>query len=266
MDTITRTDPAIDDGPVSLWAMGRQRVGKTTFLNGLIEVVRSLGGTPEIWNADLQNKTGSLSVFHRDAMQPPASLLGEQKLWIEERIGEQMETRRDAVLDIGGGWTALHQLVDEGPISRVMQQEGVRLTLVYVLGPDRADVDYLEDMQARGFSLPERTVIVLNQGLVPWSYDPARAFEPVTSHPVVRAAVEGGAKFAFMPPLSCLDEVGRQGLSLSEFLDPRAKAKYPPITPLKRMSVRRWLETDFPAFLRQIPADWLPRLAPGETY
>ena len=43
--------------PVLIIAVGRQRVGKTTLLNVLIEMYRGLGAEIEVWNADLHNRT-----------------------------------------------------------------------------------------------------------------------------------------------------------------------------------------------------------------
>ena len=49
-----------------LWvASGRQRVGKTTLLNAAVQYFRALGSHIEVWNADQQNRTHSLSTVFR---------------------------------------------------------------------------------------------------------------------------------------------------------------------------------------------------------
>ena len=63
-----------------------------------------------------------------------------------------------------------------------------------------------------------------------------------------------------------MDEVVRQELCFTRYLDPASVGKHPPITPWNRMKVRKWIEQDFPASLRSIPAGWLPRLGAGEAY
>jgi hypothetical protein len=100
--------------PVLIIAVGRQRVGKTTMLNVMIEMLRSHGADIEIWNADLHNRTHTLSLFHKDALQPPdETSIEDQKRWIEDRVHEMVVHRRDTVLDVGGGLTALNTLIEE---------------------------------------------------------------------------------------------------------------------------------------------------------
>ncbi len=57
--------------PVLIIAVGRQRVGKTTLLNVMIETYLAHGADIGIWNADLHNRTHTLSLFHSGALEPP---------------------------------------------------------------------------------------------------------------------------------------------------------------------------------------------------
>jgi len=94
-----------------LWiALGRQRVGKTALLNAAVQYFRALGCHIEIWNADQQNRTHSLSTFFADAAVPPAGGLVDGKLWIEGQLVDQVNRRYHAVLDAGGGWTGFSSL------------------------------------------------------------------------------------------------------------------------------------------------------------
>ena len=136
--------------PVLIVAVGRQRVGKTTLLNVLIETYRSLGAQIEVWNGDLHNRTHTLSLFHKDALQPPTGTsIEEQKGWIEERVREQVTHRRDAVLDVGGGLTALNTLIEEIRLVEMLEQRGVRVEglPVVALLPER-------DSPRRTFDIP----------------------------------------------------------------------------------------------------------------
>ena len=62
-----------DRRPVLLTTVGRQRVGKTTFLNILIQSLRPKGADLVVWNADQLNTTHNLAVFHDDVVQPRSS-------------------------------------------------------------------------------------------------------------------------------------------------------------------------------------------------
>ncbi len=110
------TAPVGDCRPVLFITVGRQRVGKTTFMSILIQALRRQGAEIAIWNADQLNTTHNLAVFHPDALQPKSSDFEDSKAWLEERIQDQMEQQYDAMLDVGGGETLLSKLVREVPI------------------------------------------------------------------------------------------------------------------------------------------------------
>ena len=58
-----------DRKPVLMIVVGRQRVGKTTFLNALAQYLRGQGASFEIWDADKMNATNNMSLFHQEALQ-----------------------------------------------------------------------------------------------------------------------------------------------------------------------------------------------------
>ena len=150
-----------------LWvAVGRQRVGKTALLNTAVQYFRALGSHIEVWNADQQNRTHSLSTFFGDAATPPPGGLADAKLWIEQRLIDQGRHRYHAVLDAGGGWTGFSSLVEEVPVLAALGERGIDVIGLFCVGPEQADLDYLEHFADSEVFLPEATVIVLNAGLV----------------------------------------------------------------------------------------------------
>jgi hypothetical protein len=56
-----------------------------------------------VWNADRQNETHSLSVFHPDAIRPPSDDPDDKGVWLEESFDRQVRERFDSVLDLAGG-------------------------------------------------------------------------------------------------------------------------------------------------------------------
>ena len=133
-----------DRKPVLMIVVGRQRVGKTTFLNALAQYLRGHGASFEIWDADKMNATNNMSLFHREALQPTSVDPEDVKAWLEQRFTDLVERRFDAMLDVGGGDTPLARLVAEVPIVPTLEDEGVRVVVVHVVGPDLADLDYLD--------------------------------------------------------------------------------------------------------------------------
>lgn len=72
--------------PVLFVAAGRQRVGKTTFLNALVQYVRERGSVAALWNADQQNTTNNLAVYHPDVQVPPSQDPLDVQAWLEGHI------------------------------------------------------------------------------------------------------------------------------------------------------------------------------------
>ncbi|GBR51543.1 hypothetical protein AA11825_2008 [Acetobacter pomorum DSM 11825] len=69
-----------------LTAVGRQRTGKTVFLNALTETVMCQGGDVEVWNTDHLNVSHSISHFHPNAKKPATGNLKEQKSWLRAEV------------------------------------------------------------------------------------------------------------------------------------------------------------------------------------
>jgi hypothetical protein len=242
-----------------LWiALGRQRVGKTTVLNAAVQYFRERGCAIEVWNADQQNRSHSLSTFFPDALSPPPGGLVDGKLWIEERLMDQVGRRCNAVLDAGGGWTGFSSLVEDVPLVGVLGDEGIQAVGVFCVGPERADLDYLEHFAASSRFLPEATMIVLNAGLVLSGRSAGGAFAAVRQHPAFRAAMEKGARVTMMPSLACMAEVTDRGLSFCEAADGKARPGQGGLSIFDRPRVHRWWRTEMPEFFQEFPEEWLP--------
>src|SRR5271165_6806247 len=113
------------DSPPILWvALGRQRVGKTALLNTAVQYFRGLGNPLQVWNADQQNRSHTLSLFFSDAEEVNSGGIEDGKVWIETHIMDLINKRYDAVLDVGGGATGFSKLVDEVPLLDAV--EGIR--------------------------------------------------------------------------------------------------------------------------------------------
>ncbi len=247
--------------PVLLIAVGRQRVGKTTLLNVLIETYRRLGAALDIWNADLHNRTHTLSLFHKDALQPDEDAsVEDQRSWIEDRLQEQVRRRRDAVLDVGGGITALNTLIEEVRLVDMLTRRGIGISLLYVLGNERADLDYLERFAADGLFVPTATLLVFNAGLLTGGRSAAAAFGAIASHPAVVKALNAGARMVQMPSLNCMAAVTDRGLSFADFAAGKQVEGHPETSFFDQERVWIWLNRDMPKFFLEAPAEWMPAI------
>jgi hypothetical protein len=247
-----------DGRPVLFVGVGRQRVGKTTLLNTIIQSLREQGTELVIWNADLLNVTYNLPLFHRDVLEPPSSEFEDVKSWLEERIQDQIDGQYNAFLDVGGGDTALSRLVQEIPIVQTLERQGIRVVLAHVIGPEQADVDYLRHFTAHQLFAPEATLIVLNAGLIMSGRSAAHAFGAIRRHPVVTAAIDQGAHLVMMPPLSCMSQVTDRGLTFSEAAEGVIKGDRPRLSFFDQERVAIWWQKAVPVFIASIPPLWLP--------
>lgn len=250
-----------DRRPVLMMAVGRQRVGKTVFLNTGIQFFRKHGAEIEIWNADTLNASHSLSLFYDDVRMPGSARPEDVKTWIEGRFTDMVEKRYDAILDAGGGETPLSRLVDELPIVSTLEDEGIRVVLVHVLGPEMADLDYLSSfLKGRRFA-PEATLLVLNEGLILSGRSPEAAFAEIKKHPVILSAMKNGAVTAGFPRLPCMADVTDRGLTFEDAMNGVAKNGQPPLSLFNKPRVRRWWTEEVVRFFKDdVPLLWLPEM------
>lgn len=251
--------------PVLLIAVGRQRVGKTTLLNALAQHFRTAGADLRIWNADLLNRTHSLSNFHPEALEAPIGSFDDTKAWIEARIGDQITHRYDAVLDVGGGETALNRLASEVSLVDALEAQGIRPVAIHLLGPELADLDYLNASAETGLFAPEATILVLNEGLVTSGRSASFAFARVQEHPVVKRAVMRGAQLAMMPALGCMAQVTDRGLGFAEMSNGAQAEGHERTSYFDQMRVARWWDKEMPEFFAHLRPEWMPRIPRREA-
>jgi hypothetical protein len=240
---------------------GRQRVGKTTVANALVQYLGGLGCRFEVWNADQQNRSHSLSSFFPDALTPPPGGLVDGRIWLEQRLREQVKRRSNAVLDPGGGWTSFASLVREIPLVTALDAEGIRVIALFCVGAERADLDYLEHYAEADLFMPASTMIVLNAGLVLSGQSAIGAFAPIREHPAFRSAVGRGAQMATLPALGCMAQVTDRAITFDQAADGFAKPGQEPLSFLDRHRVHRWWRIEMPEFFQKFPPDWLPAIA-----
>ena len=130
-----------DRTPIITIAFGRQRVGKTALLNAMAQFYRERGCPVQVWNADQQNRSHSLSMFFKDAKTVPPGGLDDGKAWIEARFEKLARSRCDAILDVGGGGTSFARLASEVPLLAATEDTGILVVGMFVTGPESADLD-----------------------------------------------------------------------------------------------------------------------------
>ena len=243
---------------------GRGRAGKTTVANVFVQFCRERGANLRVWNADRQNETHSLSVFHSDAIRPPSDDPDDKGAWLEESFDAQVQERFDSVLDLAGGDPLVRLLARETELVGTLERRGVRTVLWQVLGPDVADLDYLKLSMESGLFGPT-TLLVLNAGLMRSKRSVEAVFAEVTDHKVFIDAVARGAQVVWFPALACMNRVAERGLTFGEAKQGIVKPGQQRFALFDQTRVEIFWAKHIPAFFAQIPADWLPGMNDREA-
>jgi hypothetical protein len=241
-----------------LVALGRQRVGKTALLNTIVQYFRSFGSEIEVWNADQQNRTHSLSTFFLDARVPLETGVVDTRGWIEGQLKDQAKRGYHAVLDAGGGWTGFSSLVEDVPVIEALAAQGTDVIGLFCVGPEQADLDYLDAMSNNEIFAPKATMIVMNAGLVLSGRSANGAFSAITQNAAFKAAIARGAKVSMFPALTCMAEVTDRGLTFAEAAEGTLRPGQAPMSLFDPTRVREWWTKKVPNFFSQFPPGWLP--------
>lgn len=244
--------------PVIFTIFGRPRVGKTSLLNALAQVVQDQGGTPEVWSTEPPNYSLSLSKFHK-AHCPAEKEIGHQRQWLEAKIHSLEKSRNDVILDIGSDWTVLHDLIN----TMDLKQMGITLSVAFLVSQDRSDLDYFEDIQTHRDFFPQNSAIIINEGVLLPSVDVADVYESVSVHPGVTKALENGSEIFLAPFLEPMSEICDRGLSFAAYAQAEQADGFPTTSIFDRLAADRWYRCDFPEFLKELGAARLPHMPKG---
>jgi hypothetical protein len=155
-------------------------------------------------------------------------------------------------------------LVQEVPLLEVVDASLLKIVGIFCVGPERADLDYLEQFAQDEMFLPPATVIVFNTGLVLSGRSAKTAFAPIAESPALKQAISRGAQIAVMPALACMSQVTDRELTFVEALKGVSKGDAGPLSLFDCARVNKWWSRDVPDFFESIPAEWLP--LPRQTF
>jgi hypothetical protein len=193
--SVTRPDAIDLTGRRKVWFFcGRGKTGKTTLARWVAERMQDLGGSAIVAACDPVNR--SLRRFLEGVAEPPSSDSEEVKDWLWSLLHAAMESKSDALIDLGGGNSSLTALLAQLPdLANILSEGGVEPIAIYLSGSDPDDLTPLEIAEKQGFQ-PQATAIVLNE------VDGRRSrFDSILRDPTVCAAVERGAVQLWMPAL-----------------------------------------------------------------
>lgn len=241
--------------PSFIVPQGRGGRGKTWWIRWAVERAQSQGREVVVADADRTNAT--LSAYFDGVVTPPSADDRDVREWLAAFIEQQIESRFTAVMDFGGGDLILKRVAREIGLVEFLAQHGIRPVAVHLIGPDRDDLAYLQDVETDGVFAPDATILVLNEALVPPHKTAASAFaETVRSHPILEQTIARGARLVTMPRLEPASEIDLRRLTFAAAEASRVKEGQAPIGVWKRQQIALWRRAMEAAFAPV--ADWLP--------
>lgn len=240
--------------PRIILPVGRGTRGKTWVSEFLIATALSTGRPLLVGDGDRQNQ--SLAARFAGVRTPPSADESEMRTWIANFIESViLSGETDALLDLGAGDLSLRRTAKEQELLTWLDDMGVDLVVVHLLGPSAEDLAHLAAVEEAGLAAP-MTVLILNEGTVPPNRDPAAAFAAtIGAHPILAATIARGARLVRLPRLDCAPEMEERGLGLAHALAGRVPDGVAPLGPWAAQQLALWRRRTQAAFAPV--SDWL---------
>jgi hypothetical protein len=247
--------------PVMIIRLGRGRTGGTTILDVLIQWARAAGRVVVIADGDVRNST--LSGLYPPgtaggALKPKSDDLVDMKDLLTAAIAEALERQASLAVDFGGGDRVMLEYGRELSLIKMCEEIGMAPLAVYVTGPDGDDFEHILSLWHSGIFRPKRSVLILNEHLVPNGRSPVGAFREIIGRPEMAEMAAEGLKVVVMPRLPCMTHVREAALSFLDAMAGEPSRKGTPLDPVRRFMVKQWLRRLEAGFLEVDAQDWLP--------
>jgi hypothetical protein len=259
---------AEDRRPVLIMILGRGRIGKTVVSNTTAQFYRDRGAALQLWDmTGFETPSHSLAGFHSNAETPSCTRPYELQKWLEKRMESQIHSLQngcpfDALLDVGSANHFIRKLEQEVQLMRTLEREGIRPVVLYVIGPDEADVDYLTHMAE--FIMPAATLIVFNDGLITNRRSAKASFDFIIDNSTIKTAVSRGAKVLRFPMLLPMSQVVGSRLSFADAGAGKVPTTGKSLGLSNQRRVACWWDEAVPNFFQAIDPLWMPS-APHPT-
>ena len=239
------------DKPKLIFVIGRGKTGRTTFLRWVAE--HALDHDRPFLMADIDPTNASFSSYFPDVSRPSGHDPVEVRSWVQRFIGYAVENKTTALIDLGGGDTALRSLLSEMPsLLAEVEAAGLAVVAYYMCGPQPDDLAPLVTLASHGFA-PKTRALIFNEGVSDAGLPRAQAFAEIQAHPVVQDEVKAGALVLWMPRLFAAAAVENSRAGFAQARDGDASR---PFNMFDRARVKSWLTAMTQRFSGV--ASWMP--------
>ena len=249
-----QAEPACDAKHKPSWLIraGRGRTGGSTGLDLALQRARHQGRRVKPLDGDLRSRTLS-SLYPsqdekgrpiRDGSSSPATdELPDIKEWLSAELDATVEDRVSRVLDLSGGDRVMQEYVRDLALMEFCRDFGIDATVAVYLGPDMEDFRHATQLLLSGDFQCDRTILVLNEGVIRQGQTVMGAFDAITEHVDFKRLIADGARFAFLRRLSCMATLKDRNLRFYDLVGNREAAVGLKVSPTLFHMTKMWLET-----------------------
>jgi hypothetical protein len=235
-DVVPAKGADLGEKPKLIFVIGRGKTGKTTFLRWMAET--ALEADHPFLMADIDPTNASFSSYFPDVARPIGYDPVEVRAWLQRFIGYAAENRTTALIDLGGGDTALRSLLTEMPsLLEEVEASGLTVLAYYMCGPQPDDLAPLITLTSHGFA-PSYRALVFNEGVADAGLPRLQAFGEILRHPIVKDAIKAGSLALWMPRLFAAAAVENSRASFADARDGKASR---PVNMFDRARIKTWL-------------------------
>lgn len=253
--------------PVCVVRLGRGRLGGSTVMDLLIQRARFQGRRVKPLDGDLRSRTlASLypaqaadgSPIPDGASMPASEEMSDYKAWMNREFEMMVRECVSRVIDLGGGERVMQEFVRSFPLARYCDSYGVDLLPVFMLGPDVEDLNHVVQIMQAGAVQSNRTLLVLNEGVIRSGQTSEGIFDSITSHPDFLALLKDGAKSVLLRKLDCFDILRERRFGFYDAAYGRPDPSGNEAGPVLEFLTRIWLEDHESGHKSMGTAGWLP--------
>jgi hypothetical protein len=246
---------------------GRGRTGGSTGLDLAVQRARYQGRRVKPLDGDLRSRTLSSLYPAKDeqghpiqdgASSPATDELPDIKAWLSAEFDSMVEERASRVLDLSGGDRVMQEYVRDLALMDFCRGFGIDPTVAVVLGPDMEDFRHAFQLLRSGEFRCDRTMIVLNEGVIRHGQTTSGAFEPILGHPDFEAIVRDGARPVFVRRLTSMATLRERGLGFYDVLAGKPDKAGAKASPTLFHMTKTWIETFEREHEKARVAQWLP--------
>jgi hypothetical protein len=244
---------AVDRKPVLAIGFGRGFGGKSTLLTEVAQ--RAVNQGRKVIVADFDARSKTLADLFPDAMVPPTEELPDVKAAFSKLLNRMTQELTSAVVDFGGGDRFMLEYGRDLELVEYCQMFDIDPVAIYVLGPEVEDLRHCLSIYEAGYFRPERTILVLNEGVIREGKTVVGAFEKTTKDPGFQKMIADGAKPLLLTKLPCMDLVKDARLN---FYEAAVRGGDAPLDPVEGFMLMKWLKGLEAKRVKLGVADWLP--------